>query len=211
MQAILLGSMAHYFFAFLLSIMAIFLIGLILLQRGRGGGLSGALGGAGGQSAFGSKTGDVFTKVTIGVAFVWIALIVAADKVLTTSSRGLFGPVGDGANASGDDSSSSKGTGGSSGTGTGGLDGGTGGLEGEMGGGSSGLEGGLGSAPLKGSGEGAGSAKPTEDSTPNAEEPAKGDAETPSAAPEKPAGEKSEAPAKEPATPAEPETSEKPN
>jgi preprotein translocase subunit SecG len=57
---------------------AMFLVVLILLQRGRGGGLAGALGGAGGQSAFGSKAGDVFTRITSGVAIFWIVLCVFA-------------------------------------------------------------------------------------------------------------------------------------
>src|SRR5690606_8099880 len=48
-----------------------FLMIVILLQRGRGGGLAGAFGGLGGQSAFGTKAGDVFTKITIGLAVAW--------------------------------------------------------------------------------------------------------------------------------------------
>ena len=46
---------------------------MVLVQRGRGGGLAGALGGMGGQSAFGTKAGDLFTRITIGVATVWIS------------------------------------------------------------------------------------------------------------------------------------------
>lgn len=60
--------------AFLLIVTSCFMILLILIQRGRGGGITGALGGAGGQSAFGSKAGDVFTRITIGTAVVWIVL-----------------------------------------------------------------------------------------------------------------------------------------
>lgn len=56
----------------LLMLCGFLLIFIILLQRGRGGGLAGALGGAGGQSAFGTKAGDVFTKITIGLAVVWV-------------------------------------------------------------------------------------------------------------------------------------------
>ena len=64
--------------AIILSLLAIFLVLLVLVQRGRGGGLAGALGGAGGSSAFGAKAGDVFTKITIVVATMWIILCVGA-------------------------------------------------------------------------------------------------------------------------------------
>ena len=59
---------------------ALFLIVIILLQRGRGGGLAGALGGMGGQSAFGTKAGDMFTRITSGLALFWILLCVVAVK-----------------------------------------------------------------------------------------------------------------------------------
>ena len=68
MESFILGT--------LMFITAVFLILLVLVQRGRGGGLAGALGGAGGQSAFGAKAGDVFTRITIGVAAFWIILCV---------------------------------------------------------------------------------------------------------------------------------------
>jgi preprotein translocase subunit SecG len=55
-------------------VVALFLILLVLVQRGRGGGLTGALGGMGGQSAFGTKAGDMFTRVTMVTAGVWILL-----------------------------------------------------------------------------------------------------------------------------------------
>lgn len=58
-----------------LLLVGVFLILLILIQRGKGGGLAGAFGGAGGSSAFGSRAGDAFTRVTIMVAAVWILLI----------------------------------------------------------------------------------------------------------------------------------------
>jgi preprotein translocase subunit SecG len=61
-------------FEILLFITALFLIVLVLVQRGKGGGLAGALGGMGGQSAFGTKAGDLFTRITIGVAAFWIIL-----------------------------------------------------------------------------------------------------------------------------------------
>ena len=64
----------------LMFLVAVFLILLVLVQRGRGGGLAGALGGMGGQSAFGTKAGDLFTRVTIVVAAVWILLCVVVVK-----------------------------------------------------------------------------------------------------------------------------------
>ena len=78
-------------FKLLMLLTSFILIVLILLQRGRGGGLAGALGGMGGQSAFGSKAGDVFTRITSGVAIVWIVLCVAALKYFGTSTD-LFDP-----------------------------------------------------------------------------------------------------------------------
>ena len=68
---------------------SVFLILLVLIQRGRGGGLAGALGGMGGQSAFGTKAGDLFTKITIGVATFWILLCILSINVLGTQ-QSLF-------------------------------------------------------------------------------------------------------------------------
>jgi preprotein translocase subunit SecG len=62
------------FLNIVIVILTLFLIILILIQRGKGGGLAGAFGGMGGSSAFGARTGDVFTKVTVGVAIAWILL-----------------------------------------------------------------------------------------------------------------------------------------
>ena len=64
----------------LILLVGLFLILLILIQRGKGGGLAGAFGGAGGSSAFGSRAGDTFTKITIGVAAFWVVLIMFMVK-----------------------------------------------------------------------------------------------------------------------------------
>ncbi len=66
--------MFNGFLSFLLFIASGFIILLVLVQRGKGGGLTGALGGMGGQSAFGAKAGDVFTKITVASAAIWIVL-----------------------------------------------------------------------------------------------------------------------------------------
>jgi preprotein translocase subunit SecG len=55
---------------------------LVLIQRGKGGGLAGAFGGAGGSSAFGSRAGDTFTKVTIYAALVWLFLVMILIKII---------------------------------------------------------------------------------------------------------------------------------
>jgi len=67
-------------FKVVMILMAVFLIVLVLIQRGRGGGLVGALGGGGGQSAFGAKAGDVFTRVTVVAAGLWIVFCMIAVK-----------------------------------------------------------------------------------------------------------------------------------
>lgn len=69
----------HTVLAILFSFLALLLMGVILLQRGRGVGLAGAFGGAGGHTAFGSKTGDFLTWATIVVAGVFLVLAIALN------------------------------------------------------------------------------------------------------------------------------------
>jgi len=71
----------------LILLVGLFLILLILIQRGKGGGLAGAFGGAGGSSAFGSRAGDTFTKITITVAGVWVLLIMLLVKIAMGSAE----------------------------------------------------------------------------------------------------------------------------
>lgn len=65
----------------LFLLICIVMILLVLIQRPQGGGLSGAFGSGGGggagQTAFGTKTGDVLTWATIGifVCFVGFAIV----------------------------------------------------------------------------------------------------------------------------------------
>lgn len=60
--------------SFVMVAISLFMILLVLIQRGRGGGLAGAFGGMGGQSAFGTRAGDMFTRITIVLAVVWVLL-----------------------------------------------------------------------------------------------------------------------------------------
>ena len=75
----------------LVVIISLFLICLILIQRGKGGGLAGAFGGMGGSSAFGTKSGDVFTRVTMIVAGVWIVLSMVLVIVYNQGSQSAWG------------------------------------------------------------------------------------------------------------------------
>jgi preprotein translocase subunit SecG len=77
------------FFIHLLNLVILLMAGLliilVLIQRGRGGGLAGAFGGAGGSSPFGSKAGDTFTRITIVWTLVWVLLICGQVKVAAGS------------------------------------------------------------------------------------------------------------------------------
>jgi preprotein translocase subunit SecG len=66
----------------LILLLSLFMNLLVLIQRGKGGGLIGALGGTGGSSPFGSRAGDQFTRVTIYVALVWLLLIMIQVRVI---------------------------------------------------------------------------------------------------------------------------------
>lgn len=76
-----LASFPQAIVSVFLILVCVLLILVILLQKGRGGGLAGAFGGAGGHSAFGAKTGDVFTWITVGLTFGFIVMAVIGNYV----------------------------------------------------------------------------------------------------------------------------------
>lgn len=82
------------FLMIVLLLTTLILIVLVLIQRGKGGGLAGAFGGMGGQSAFGTKAGDLFTKITIGVATFWIVLCLIMVKFLGVGGSALSEKMG---------------------------------------------------------------------------------------------------------------------
>jgi preprotein translocase subunit SecG len=55
---------------------------IVLIQRGKGGGLAGAFGGAGGSSPFGSRAADQFVRITLWLAGVWVLVIMIHVKVV---------------------------------------------------------------------------------------------------------------------------------
>ncbi len=81
--------------ASLFIICCVSLILIILIQKGRGGGLSGAFGGAGAGGILGSKTGDFLTWVTtalVGVFFI-LAVVMAKYYKPEVSERGEDAPA----------------------------------------------------------------------------------------------------------------------
>ena len=69
---------------------AVILVLLVLIQRGRGGGLAGAFGGPGGHSAFGTKTADVFIKATAVMGAIFFILAVVTALVMRYQQSALW-------------------------------------------------------------------------------------------------------------------------
>lgn len=98
----ILAAALHTILAVFFAILASLLMIVILLQRGKGVGLSGAFGGAGGGTAFGAKTGDVLTWITVIGAIVLLGYTLVLNFVFVPSGPGLqpstptlSAPVGD--------------------------------------------------------------------------------------------------------------------
>lgn len=88
----LLAAFYHPILATLFALVAILLMLVILLQRGRGVGLQGAFGGAGGHTAFGSKTGDILTWITVVGAGIFLFFVVILNYVFTEEKAALPTP-----------------------------------------------------------------------------------------------------------------------
>ncbi|MFP4053624.1 MAG: preprotein translocase subunit SecG [Phycisphaerae bacterium] len=82
------------FLAVLFGIVCLLLIGIVLLQKGRGGGLGAAFGGAG-SSAFGTKTGDVMTWVTIVLVGLFLLLAMGTVVAMRTAPAMVTTPMFD--------------------------------------------------------------------------------------------------------------------
>ena len=74
----------YYSALLLFLVLSLFLILLVLIQKGRGGGLSAAFGGVGGNTAFGAKTGDVLTWATSIVFGIFLVLTIGLNLMANT-------------------------------------------------------------------------------------------------------------------------------
>ena len=70
-------------FTILLMLTSFLLIGLVLLHKGRGGGLSDMFGGGVSSSLGGSSVAEKnLDRMTIGIGIIWFACIVALGLIL---------------------------------------------------------------------------------------------------------------------------------
>lgn len=81
-MSLLAVSFWSHLLNFIVMFVGFLLMMLVLIQRGKGGGLAGAFGGAGGSSAFGSRSADAFVKITLYFAAVWGLFIMIHVKVV---------------------------------------------------------------------------------------------------------------------------------
>ena len=87
----------YYILLSLFLVLSFFLILLVLIQKGRGGGLASAFGGVGGNTAFGAKTGDVLTWATSIVFGVFLLLAIGlnllANNIHAKNSQLIITPT----------------------------------------------------------------------------------------------------------------------
>ena len=71
-------------------VVSIFLIAVILLQAGRGGGLADSFGGSQMQNLFGTKSTTVLTKMTAGCAIMFIITCLSLAIISSHRSKSLI-------------------------------------------------------------------------------------------------------------------------
>jgi len=74
-------------------IVSIFLIAVILLQAGRGGGLADSFGGSQMQSLFGTKSANVLTRLTTGCAAAFIITCLMLAVISSRRSKSIIEKV----------------------------------------------------------------------------------------------------------------------
>ena len=81
--------------AILFIFVSLFMMLVVLIQKPKGGGLSGAFGGGGGsaQAVLGSKAGDFFTKLTIVLFVAFLALAMGLTWAVSPEDPDASGEV----------------------------------------------------------------------------------------------------------------------
>jgi preprotein translocase subunit SecG len=82
--------MIYALLVIVLATTSVFLIGVVLIQSGRGDGLSGAFGMGEGQAVFGDRAGDVLTKATTWSAVLFMLLCLAVTWQSKRSEESLL-------------------------------------------------------------------------------------------------------------------------
>lgn len=82
----------EYLLFTLFVVTCVLLILVVLLQKGRGGGLGAAFGGAG-SSAFGTRVGDVFTWVTIVLTALFLLLAIGTTMYFRPAPEKVAMPI----------------------------------------------------------------------------------------------------------------------
>jgi len=78
-------------------VVCLLLIGLVLIQRSKGDGLSSAFGGGMGESIFGANVGNVVTRTTVVLGLVFLVNTILLTMILTASRGNATGSVMDNA------------------------------------------------------------------------------------------------------------------
>ncbi len=87
----ILAAWYHTILAFFFAVLAVLLMIVILLQRGKGVGLAGAFGGTGATAAFGAKTGDILTWITVVGAIALLTFTALLNFVFVEQGPDLQG------------------------------------------------------------------------------------------------------------------------
>ena len=88
LNPVLAAGLVMSILATIFVIGSVVLILVVLIQKGKGGGLSGAFAGGMASGILGSKTGDVLTWLTISVASLFIVVALVLDKWWRPSMSG---------------------------------------------------------------------------------------------------------------------------
>ena len=76
-------------------VVCLMLIGLVLIQRSKGDGLSAAIGGGVGEAMFGAQIGNVVTRATVILGIVFLLNTIVLSLVLSKSAATRVGSVTD--------------------------------------------------------------------------------------------------------------------